>query len=300
MKKGLIFDIKRYAIHDGPGIRTTIFLKGCNLRCWWCHNPEGQSSEIELAYNINRCRDCKECIEICSENALSWKKHVIINREKCNLCGKCAENCATEALEIIGKEMSVEEVMREIEKDKAFYDESNGGVTFSGGEPLLQVDFLKDVLLKCKKRNIHTTIDTCGYAPRETIEEILPFVDLFLYDLKIMNKEKHKKYTGVLNDLILDNLKYLVEKNVNIEIRIPIIPSINDDIDNINKIVNFVSSLNGINRISLLPYHEAGSGKYLKLNKEYKIKDIKSPGKEEMEKIKRIFEKHNFKVKIGG
>ncbi len=300
MKKGLIFDIKRYAIHDGPGIRTTIFLKGCNLRCWWCHNPEGQLSKPELIYKVNRCRECKECIELCPEKALFWDEHIIIKREKCNLCGKCAENCANEALEIIGKEMNVEEVMREIEKDRVFYEESNGGVTFSGGEPLLQSDFLKALLKECKKRNIHTAIDTCGYAPYKVIDEISNYVDLFLYDIKIMDNEKHKKYTGMSNKSILENLKYLAKKGANVEIRFPIIPGINDDENNINHFVSFLCSLHIIKNISILPYHKAGSEKYVKLNREYKMRNAESLSSEKTKKIKEILENYGFKVKIGG
>ena len=300
MKKGLIFDIKRYAIHDGPGIRTTIFFKGCDLRCVWCHNPEGQLPNIELAYNINRCRGCKECIEICPENALFWKEHININRDKCNLCGKCTENCAAEALEMIGRKMGMEEIMREIEKDKAFYEESNGGVTFSGGEPLLQPDFLKVILEECTKRKIHTAVDTCGYASQNVIDDICSFVNLFLYDIKIMNDEKHIKYTGVSNKIILKNLKYLVKKGANIEVRIPIIPNINDDKDNINRIANFLCTLSGIKIISILPYHEEGSEKYMRLNRRYMMEDVRSVKKEKIQEIKDILEEYKFKVKIGG
>jgi pyruvate formate lyase activating enzyme len=249
---------------------------------------------------MNRCRECKECIAICKEDALSWRKKLVINKGKCNLCGKCAENCASEALEIIGREMSVKEIIREIEKDRIFYEESNGGVTFSGGEPLSQPDFLKVILRECTKRKIHTVVDTCGYAPQKIIEDIYSFVNLFLYDIKIMNDEKHRKYTGVSNKIILENLKYLVKKGASIEVRLPIIPGINDDTNNINEIADFLSSLGRIKIISILPYHGAGSEKYTRLNRRYRMRNVKNVEKEKIQEIKEILEEYKFKVKIGG
>jgi pyruvate formate lyase activating enzyme len=301
MKKGLIFDIKRYAIHDGPGIRTTIFFKGCFLHCWWCHNPEGQSSELELIYKRNRCINCEECIEICPRGALSRiNEQICIDRDKCDLCGECTQVCSGEALEIIGKEMTVEEVMEEIKKDKIFYDESKGGVTFSGGEPFLQIDFLKALLKECKKEDIHTTVDTCGYGSYEAFKEIKDYVNLFLYDIKLMDDKRHIEYTGVSNKLILDNLKKLAKDGANIEIRFPIIPEINDDMDNVRNIADFLSSLYVVKNISLLPYHRAGIEKYEGLNKKYKMKDIKAVSNMKVKSIKEFLENSGFKVKIGG
>jgi len=205
MIRGTIFDIKKYAIHDGPGIRTTVFFKGCPLRCRWCHNPEGQSSKPEMFVRPSRClKECSECLSVCEREAISRTEiSPVIDRERCNSCGKCAEVCPAEAIEVVGRQMSVQEVMAEVEKDMIFHDESGGGVTFSGGEPLLQPVFLSTLLEKSKEKDIHTTVDTSGYASFEIMEEIAKNVDLFLYDLKIMDEKKHKEYTGKSNKVIL-------------------------------------------------------------------------------------------------
>jgi len=214
--QGIIFDIKRYAIHDGPGIRTTIFLKGCSLRCQWCQNPEGQESNPEIILRSSRCAtECSECVSVCPQEAVSKDGNSIeIDKAKCDLCAKCEEVCVYEALEVVGREVAVQEVMEEVEKDKIFFDESGGGITFSGGEPLMQVDFLEPLIKEIKKKNIHVTLDTSGYVSFEDLERISDKVDLFLYDLKIMNDAKHKKYTGVSNKLILENLRNLQNKGI--------------------------------------------------------------------------------------
>ncbi|RKY88532.1 glycyl-radical enzyme activating protein [candidate division KSB1 bacterium] len=301
MKKGIIFDIKRYAIHDGPGIRTTIFFKGCPLRCLWCHNPEGISPAPELAFWENKCNNCGKCIEVCPNNAISGSdKLILINREKCKMSGNCALVCPSGALEVIGKEVSIDDIMKEIEKDSLFYDESGGGVTFSGGEPLMQLEFLNALLEVCKERDIHTAVDTSGYAQSGTFEKILDKVDLFLYDVKIIDDEKHKKYTGVSNEIILKNLKLLARKKHRVNIRIPVIPGINDSKEDINKIVEFIISLKNVTEINLLPYHKGGTAKYKRLDKIDLMTEVKSPLNEKIEKIKTLLEKSGFNVKIGG
>jgi len=302
LKKGIIFDIKRYAIHDGPGIRTTVFFKGCPLRCWWCHNPEGVFLEPELIFKENRCiRECAECVKSCGIKALSRdRQFIFIDREKCNLCGDCINVCPSGALEIIGKEMSISEVMKEIEKENIFYDESEGGVTFSGGEPLMQPEFLIALLEKCKALTIHTAMDTCGHASSEIITKISNKVDFFLYDIKIMDEEKHKEYTGVTNSLILENLKKLAEAEITLAVRFPIIPGINDDNANIMKMAEFILSLKTIKDISLLPYHRAGSEKYKRLKKADKMEGTQIPSKDKITEIKKKLECYGFKVKIGG
>jgi len=301
MKTGLIFDIKRYAIYDGPGIRTTVFFKGCPLHCPWCHNPEGQDSNPELSYNETRClKGCTECIKICPKDALSRLNHDIsIDREKCDLCGDCAPACPTQALEILGREVSVEEVMKEIEKDRVFYEESAGGVTFSGGEPLAQLEFLNSLLKQCKKKGIHTVLDTCGYAPFDDMEIIADKVDLFLYDFKLMDDEKHREATGVSNKLIIENLKKLTDKSSKIVVRIPIIEGVNDADENITETARFIASLPDIKEISLLPYHKGGRQKYARLSKASKMDKTPSPSREKIERIKKKLECSGLKVKIG-
>jgi pyruvate formate lyase activating enzyme len=301
MQKGMVFNIEKYAIHDGPGIRTTVFFKGCPLRCWWCHNPEGQSPEAELIFRERRCIGCGECVENCTRKALSLlSERATLNRETCNACGNCAQMCPTEALSIVGKEMSVDEMIQEIEKDRVFYDESEGGVTFSGGEPLLQPDFLDAVLHECKERKIHTTVDTSGYASRKVVDRIHDKVDLFLYDVKIMNDVNHRKYTGVSNKMILQNLETLAKNGSNIIISLPIIPNINDDEDEILRIGEFISSLQSVEQISLLPYHRTGVDKYKNLGRPYRLNGTQPPLIQKTKMIKEKLEATGLKVKIGG
>ena len=301
MKTGLIFDIKRYAIHDGPGIRTTVFFKGCLLHCPWCHNPEGQDSNLELSFNKTRClEDCSECIKICPQDALSRLNHDIsIAREKCDLCGDCTQVCPTEAVEIIGKKLTVEDVMEEIEKDRVFHEESAGGVTFSGGEPLAQLEFLHALLLECKKKGIHTVLDTCGYASFEDLDKIADKIDLFLYDFKLMDDKKHQETTGVSNKLIIENLKKLSERGSQIVVRIPIIMGVNDSHENITKTAEFLTSLPGIQGISLLPYHKGGRQKYARLSKSSRMDKTPAPSREKINRIKKRLEHFGFQVRIG-
>jgi pyruvate formate lyase activating enzyme len=256
---GVIFDIKRFALHDGPGIRTTVFFKGCPMKCPWCHNPESQ----------------KKCPERVGKNG---KK------------------------EIIGEKRSVDEVMNEIEKEVVFYDESKGGVTFSGGEPLIQPQFLSALLKECRKRDIHTTVDTTGCVSPKTFKSIMDKVDLFLYDLKIMDDKKHIQYTGVSNLLVIENLKILFKKGKNVIIRFPVIPGVTDTEENIKAVGIFVSSLKNIGEIDLLPYHHTAEGKYQRLKKETMMKTmtVMPPGDERMEEIKQLFKKYtapNIEIK---
>jgi len=298
--KGVIFDIKKFAIDDGPGIRTTVFLKGCPLRCWWCHNPEGQLLAPELMFRKSRCIGCEECVKDCPREALSLViKQLSIDRENCSLCGKCAQKCPTDALAIVGKEVDVEEVMKETTKDLSFYDESRGGITISGGEPLLQIDFLNVLLDECKKKSIHTAVDTSGYAARNTIEKIKDKVDLFLYDIKMMDDRKHRKYTGVSNKQVLENFKRLAENGSDLFVRFPIVPKINDDEDNVVRIAEFILSC-GQKQICLLPYHRAGIEKYRSLGRDYKLKTTITPSDQKLRMITRQLEAFGLSVTIGG
>ncbi|UCE15123.1 MAG: glycyl-radical enzyme activating protein [Candidatus Heimdallarchaeota archaeon] len=257
--KGVIFDIKKYALHDGPGIRTTVFLKGCPLNCWWCHNPEGQNPEPERIWNNQ-------------------------NTQR----------------EIIGREVSVDEVMAEIEKDLIFYDESNGGVTFSGGEPLMQPVFLDHLLIACQEQDLSTTLDTCGYASWETIERIKEKVDIFLYDLKMIDDTKHKKYTGVSVVPILSNLKKLDLEGKNIIIRLPVISGITDTEENISQLIKWTSHLQIVKEINLLPFHKSGFSKYIKLNRENKLLDLDPPSQERLDQLLDTFRSNGFTATIGG
>jgi pyruvate formate lyase activating enzyme len=300
LHKGTIFNIQKYCIHDGPGIRTTVFLKGCPLNCWWCHNPESQLSKPEIMFWSSRCKQCGFCIKRCPQEAIEIVDGVLkTDKEKCILCGKCTDFCPYNAREIAGKEFSVHELMKEIKKDIVFYEESGGGVTFSGGEPMCQIHFLNDLLDACNNKEIHTAVDTCGYTSWDNYKMIADKVDLFLFDIKHMNSEMHKKYTGVPNELILDNIKKLSDLGKNIFIRMPIIPGVNDDKKNSLQAIEFLNKLK-IQQVNLLPYHKIGMDKYKRMNKKYMVSDVSEPSNEKMTEISEIFSKAGIKVKIGG
>lgn len=300
--KGIIFDIKHYAIHDGPGIRTTVFFKGCPLNCIWCHNPEGISSIKEVFLRAEKCRhDCRDCLDTCPVQALTKNGAVVkLNREACNGCGICEEVCVYGALEVAGKEMSTEEVIKKIEKDRIFYEESSGGVTFSGGEPLVQIEFLYELLKECGNRGLHRAVDTSGYSEFSNFEKIFPHVDLFLYDLKMINNEKHLYYTGCSNSLILDNLVKLAEKGGNIWIRIPLIKGINDNDEEISSIGRFLEKIVTVNEVQILPYHMGGAGKRKRLQHKEFSQDLEPPSEDRINQIKNNLTNYGLRVKIGG
>lgn len=410
MKQGLVFNVQKYSVHDGPGIRTTVFLKGCPLRCKWCHNPEGLSSEPELVTFQSRCLGCGICVQVCPKGAIwlsslnsgdsqsvpdapggphapdnpdtpdtpdtpdapdapnvpgvqdaphsldapdtsdapdvphapdtpsvpgaqdtpdvphsphaqgaadvpdaqgvtratantdapgTTKRVAVTDRGKCNVCGKCADLCPTQAREITGKLVTPDWVIEQVLKDRVFYEQSGGGVTFSGGEPLMQPEFLLELLKRCKAEGIHTAVDTSGYVPWESIEQAAPFTDLFLYDIKMMDPARHMEYTGVSNGLILDNLAGLSKIHNAIIARIPVIPGVNDDASNIESTGELLAQL-GIMQASILPYHDIGSDKYGRLGKHYALGDTAKPSDEAMSSIKEILERFRLSVKIGG
>lgn len=298
--EGSIFEIKRYAVDDGPGIRSTVFLKGCPLHCLWCHNPEGQILKPELMYRKSKCIGCQECSKACPRGALAVLRRLVsIDRRLCDLCGKCRGKCPTGAIEVVGKKLGAEAVLEEIVKDKVFFEESNGGVTFSGGEPLVQVDFLKELLKGCVKEGVHTALETCGYASREDFDKVVEKVDLFLYDLKVMNDSVHKRYTGVSNRLILSNFARLAESGRCIMVRFPVISGVNDDDENVAEMGNFLHK-NGVGDIQVLPYHRAGIDKYRSLGRRYRLKSVESPSDERLKSIMLSLQDFGLNVKIGG
>lgn len=299
--EGCIFNIMKYSIHDGPGIRTTVFMKGCPLSCLWCHNPESQMPKPQVMRFPGRCIGCGSCAKVCSTGAIFISEgKMIYDMTKCISCGKCTEVCYAGAMEKAGEYMTVEDAMKEIEKDMAFYEESGGGVTFSGGEPFMQPDFLKALLISCHRKGIHTTVDTSGFVKKDIIMELSQYIDLLLYDLKIMNDTIHKKYVGKSNDIILDNLKTLINMGKRIFIRVPIIPGINDQKENLEAMGRFLSGLRGIEQINVLPYHDIAKEKYKRLNRKYSLSDLKAPSDERMKEIANKLMAYGFKVKIGG
>jgi len=302
--KGTIFDVKRFAIHDGPGIRTTIFFKGCHLHCLWCHNPEGIESRFELMPIPKRCAaDCTECLKVCPGGALAKKDGRIAFQRAVRgdaLCSRCADACVYDALRLVGKRVTVEDLVTEVEKDLIFYEESGGGVTFSGGEPLHQPEFLTNLIDALKAKRFHLALDTSGLAPWEVLNRIARKCDLILYDLKIMDDVKHRKYTGVSNRLILDNLKRLASLGKEIWVRIPFVPGVNDDDENIRRTADFLRPLPNIKRVSVLPYHKGGCEKYTNLGKGAGFRAFEPPSEERVGAVLELLSGGEFHVRRGG
>lgn len=298
----LIFDIKRYAISDGPGIRIAIYFKGCPLRCAWCHNPESQSPKVQKLYTANKCIGAQDCIEVCPEDALTLTPDgIVTDYNKCTLCGKCAEACPSKAIEMSGKLYSPKELMEIIERERVHIEHSRGGVTFSGGEPLMYPEFLIEMLKNCGEKGLHRAVDTCGYAPTKTLLEVAKHTDLFLYDLKLMDPVQHKNWTGKDNRLILENLKKLAEIGANINIRIPFIKNVNTDISEVTEMAEFIASLHGTKpMVNILPYHNIATGKYKKLELEYNQGEMDEPSEEEIQRSIEIFNSFGLETEIGG
>ena len=271
-----VFDIQKCSCIDGPGIRTTVFFKGCNLRCRWCHNPESQKAEREMMFRKNRCTGCGKCLTLCR-----------FDLKNCDLCGACTVYCPANAREIVGKEYSLEEMLQEVAADKLFYQTSNGGVTFSGGECMLRVDFLSEILRMCKEEGIHTAVDTAGCVPWESFEKVLPFSDMFLYDLKAFSDGLHREGTGASNRVILSNLQRLSSETAcEIIVRIPVIPDYNANMEELSRMAEFLAPLR-LRAVELLPYHRMGDHKYEALGRvptKYTV-----PSEEEMESYRALF-----------
>jgi pyruvate formate lyase activating enzyme len=300
LNTGNIFDIRRFSIHDGPGIRTTIFFKGCPLACQWCHNPESQARLPELWFRTQYCIRCLACLDACDRGAISLNgDDPAFDLENCTLCGTCAAACATGARAVVGQEMSLGHVIAEVERDRIFYDETGGGATISGGEPLLQGSFLRALLSELREREIHTTLDTCGYSSWKTLDSLRQMVDLFLFDLKLIDDAKHRHYTGVSNGLILDNLQQLSAQGHGIILRLPVIPGITDSPDDLLQFGRFVSALPGRPPVEILPYHATGAVKYDRLGKSYLLSSLRPPSRDRVEEIAETLQKFGLAVKIG-
>ena len=323
VQSGTIFDLKKYSINDGPGIRTTVFFSGCPLSCLWCHNPESQYLKPELLYRAGRCLLCGACIEACPESAISLEtenqnmdfidcaegqerglmqsvqirvQRIFTDRSKCTRCQTCIATCYSGAREFSGSVVTVREVMAEIEREIPFYDESHGGVTFSGGEPLMQPGFLSALLKACREQEIHTTVDTSGFANGNVLEQIRGDVDLFLYDLKHMDSIHHRKVTGVPNEVILENLRKLSERGHRIVVRIPLIPGINDDEKNLVESAKFLAGLAHIEGVELLGYHDIAQAKYEALGLKYALAETRSPTETEMHNAANVLRSYGLNV----
>lgn len=299
MNTANIFNIQKFSVHDGPGIRTTVFFKGCPLKCLWCHNPESQNINTQILYDRDKCVLCGTCEKNCHKKAIKIENNKLTTDESCDCCGQCVIYCIQGARQIAGKVYTVDDVMKEVLKDRVFYEKSSGGVTLSGGEPLIHIDFVEELLKKLKDNNIHTAVDTCGAVSFENLKRAAKYTDVFLYDIKLMDDEKHVEFIGMSNKLILENIRKLSEIHNNINLRMPIIEGVNGDEEHIIKTIEFIEGLN-ISKVNLLPYHDIAKHKYKKLGKVYEDDRMSKPSDEKMQKFKEMFENKGYKAKIGG
>lgn len=306
MSSGIVFDIKRFALHDGPGLRTTVFFKGCPLSCLGCHNPEGQGPGPELIFRPDRCTRCGDCVPVCPRGALALTEGELeVAWDRCELAGACVEICLPGALEMVGRHYSVEEVLEILEEDRIFYDESLGGVTFSGGEPFAQPGFLAELLDGCRERDLPVVLDTCGHVDPVVFREVGCRASALLFDLKMMDEARHQEFTGVHNRWILQNLRWAAggggaERRPALTVRIPLIPGINDDEANLRGSAHFLAGLVSPPPVDILPYHRLGVDKYERLGREYHLPDATPPPGEGVECAARLFEERGLVVTIRG
>jgi len=298
---GLVFDVQRFSLHDGPGIRTTVFLKGCPLSCRWCHNPEGMSTAPEILVTPDRCIECGACVDACPHGLPSgvgggWAAA----EELCDACGQCADACPTEARRLVGHEVPVEGLVEQVMRDRVFYAESGGGVTFSGGEPLRQAGFVLSCLQALKALGIHTAVDTCGLVERDDLLRAAAVADLFLYDIKHADPAAHAEWSGAPNGRILENLAALAAVHDEIWVRVPVVPGVNDDAVNLRQTAALAASLPGVRRVSLLPYHELGAEKRERVGVSGAPFNGTSPGPDRMRDFAAIFEEAGLLTTIGG
>lgn len=294
--KGLIFNIQKFSIDDGPGIRTVVFFKGCPLKCKWCSNPESQMFTKQILWDRNKCVHCKTCEKSCKYKAIKvGEERVVVDKSKCNKCLLCVNNCPKHALSIEGLDVTVDDVLKVVLQDMVFYEESNGGITLSGGEVMAQPEFSKAILIACKKRGIHTAIETTSYVDTETFVDVTQYADLLLCDIKHWDSEKHKKFTGVGNELIIKNIKAASDLGRNILLRLPVIPGFNDTLNDAKMFVDLLYEL-GIASIQLLPFHQLGEYKYDQLGIEYEFKDKNALHREDLIEYKQVFVNAGIKV----
>lgn len=299
---GLIFDFQRFSVHDGPGIRTTVFLKGCPLCCQWCQNPESILNQPEITYIASNCVGCGRCLDVCPEAAISAGTGGgrLIDRNRCTLCGKCIDSCYAGALNILGRYLTVKEVMIEVERDRKFYEKSGGGVTFSGGEPTAQPEFLLALCRAAEQRRLHITLDTCCYGHWKLLEPIVQHVDLMLCDIKHMDSAVHRRLTGVPNELILDNIRRISKMGVPIYIRVPLVPGLNDSETNIRATAAFAATLPSVHHFDILPYHRLGEPKWRQLDQSYQLHGLNPPDRPHVFALADVAREYDIRVQVGG
>jgi pyruvate formate lyase activating enzyme len=302
-KKAKIFNIQKYNVYDGPGVRTLIFFQGCPLRCKWCSNPEGLEKKYKIMYKSNHCVNCGACVDVCPMgiHSMSSGTHTVDRSKNCIACKKCEDVCLQSALKTVGEEKTIGELVKSIEEDRTFYEMSGGGVTLGGGEVLMQAEAATNLLMACKNIGINTAIETCGYTSLDVIKNVAKYTDLFLFDIKQINPEKHLYWTGVRNEIILENLKFLLENGFNVEIRVPLIKDVNTETIDIENVIKFLlpyKDYKNLKGIDLLPYHKMGANKYSQLGLNYEMQGDFHLDNYELDKIENLIKKYELNAKV--